>query len=136
MNVGRRITLSLLALAALAVIGGWAVLPDPLSTDLSRVGQGRPAIVLAYENFSPTGGEALTRINAVRGDYDDRVVFALADLGTPQGQAFANRYGLHDALAVVLTADGAVHSRGIVPADPQALRARLDGVLVPGGAEG
>ena len=136
MNVARRITLSVLALAALAVIGGWAFLPDPMSTDLSRVGQGRPSVVLAYENFSPSGGEALTRINAVRGDYEERIVFALADLGTPQGQAFANRYGLHDGLAVVLTADGQVHSRGGVPADPQALRARLDGVLRPGTAGG
>jgi hypothetical protein len=124
----------ILAVVALVFVTGWMLMPTPISTDLSQVGQGRPAVVLAYENFSPSGGEALTRINAVRGDYEDRIVFALADLGTPDGQAFANRYALHDALAVVLTADGAVHSRGAVPADPRALRARLDGVLPTAGS--
>jgi hypothetical protein len=131
MNLAGRRTLIVLAVTAVVALGIWRLLPTPISTDLSQVGQGRPAVVLAYENFSPLGGEALTRLNAVRGEYEDRVVFALADLGTPNGQAFANRYALRDGLAVVLAADGAVHSTGAVPADPQALRARLDGALVP-----
>mgnify|MGYP000538382608 CR=1 FL=1 len=33
----------------------------PMSTDLSTVGQGKPALVLVYENFSPSSGEALDR---------------------------------------------------------------------------
>ncbi|HEY5720622.1 MAG TPA: hypothetical protein VIW02_09595 [Gammaproteobacteria bacterium] len=130
MSSARSRTLIVLGVVALTVLVGWSLMPAPISTDLSQVGQGRPSVVLAYENFSPVGGAALGRINALRGEYGDRVVFALADLGTPQGQAFANRYGLHDGLAVVLATDGTVHSRGAVPAEPQALRARLDGVLV------
>ena len=129
MSKAVRRTLIVLAVAALVVVTGWSIMPTPISTDLSQVGQGRPALVLAYDNFSPSGGEALTRVNALRGEYEDRMVFALADLGAPHGQAFANRHGLRDALAVVLTADGAIHSRGVVPADPRQLRERLDGVL-------
>ncbi|MDX1593758.1 MAG: hypothetical protein R3298_05875 [Gammaproteobacteria bacterium] len=131
MNMARRRILIVLAVAAVVVLGGWLLMPTPISTDLSRVGQDRPSVVLAYENFSPTGGEALARLNAVRGEYEDRIVFALADLGTPQGQAFASRYVLRDGIALVLAADGTVHSRGAVPADPGALRERLDGVLDP-----
>jgi hypothetical protein len=131
MKLAGRRTLIVLAVTAVVALGIWRVLPTPISTDLSQVGQGRPAVVLAYENFSLLGGEALTRLNAIRGEYEDRVVFALADLGTPIGQAFANRYALQDGLAVVLAADGSVHSTGTVPTDPQALRARLDGALVP-----
>jgi hypothetical protein len=130
MNVAGRRILFALSILALLMLGGWLLMPKPISTDLSQVGQGRPAVVLAYENFSPTGGEALARLNNLRGEYEGRMVFALADLGTPQGRAFANRYALHDGLAVILTADGKVHSSGVVPVDPQALRARLDGVLV------
>lgn len=126
----------ILAVVALVVVSGWMIMPTPISTDLSQVGQGRPAMVLAYENFSPSGGEALTRINAVRGEYEDRMVFALADLGTPQGQAFANRHALRDAVAVVLTAEGVVHSKGAIPADPRRLRERLDGVLAATRPEG
>ena len=131
-----RRTLGVLAVAVLVVVVGWIIMPTPISTDLSQVGQGQPALVLGYENFSPSGGEALTRINAVRAEYEDRIVFALADLGTPQGQAFAARYALRDAVAVVLTADGVVHSKGAVPADPRRLRERLDGVLASMRPEG
>lgn len=130
MRIARRRTLIVLAAVALVLAGGWSFMPSPISTDLSRVAQGRPSVVLAYENFSLLGGEALARINAIRGEYEDRIVFALADLGTPQGRAFANRYALHDGLVVVLATDGAVYSTGAVPADRQALRAQLDGVLL------
>ena len=126
---GRR-TLIVLSMVGLMVLGGWLLMPKPISTDLTKVGQGRPSVVLAYENFSPTGGEALTRLNHIRSEYKGRIVFALADLGTPQGRAFANQFALHDGLAVVLTPNGEVHSSGAVPANPQALRTRLDGVLV------
>ena len=52
----------ILAVVALVVVSGWMIMPTPISTDLSQVGQGRPAMVLAYENFSPNGGEDLGHV--------------------------------------------------------------------------
>jgi len=45
-------------LVALVTVGYFLTIGGgkPIGTDLSVIGQGKPAIVLAYENHSPTGG--------------------------------------------------------------------------------
>lgn len=101
----------------------------PLSTDLSLVGQGQPALVLAYENYSPAGSEALERIRGVRAEYEGRLDFLVADLGTPQGRAFAERHGIRDGVAVFLRQDGEPLRVTGIPADQADLRRRLDGKL-------
>jgi len=101
----------------------------PVSMDLSLVGQGKPSLVLAYENFSPTGGAALEQLRKVRGDYELRLVFIVADLGTPQGRQFASRYGLADGQAVLLNGQASPLAAFMIPRDTAALRARLDKAL-------
>jgi len=97
-----------MSLVALVTVGYFITLSGgkPIGTDLSVIGQGKPAFVLAYVNHSPTGGEALNRLRKVRGDYDSRLDFVVADLGTPQGQQFAERHRLLDGQAVFLAGDG------------------------------
>ena len=119
---------SLVALVALGYLLTMGV-GKPISTDLSVIGQGKPVLVLAYENFSPTGGEALNRLRQVRSDYDSRLDFVVADLGTPQGRAFANRYQLVDGQAVFLKQDGQPLLITSIPADEQELRSRLEAKL-------
>jgi hypothetical protein len=102
---------------------------NPMSTDLSVVGQGKPSLVLGFESYSPAGGDALNRLNAVRDDYEDRMVFVVADLGTPQGKAFARRYKLRDGVAIFLAPDGTPGRIDIIPADEQLLRQQLDSKL-------
>jgi hypothetical protein len=76
-------------------------------------------VVLAYENFSPTGGEVLGRLKALRPDYEARLNFIVADLGTPQGRAFGERHGLVDGQAVLLSSEGrAVAVMGPMASDP------------------
>lgn len=106
------------------------VVVKPMSTDLSVVGQGRPALVLAYENFSPSGGEALDRLRQVRSDYESRLDFLVADLGTPEGRAFANRFQLLDGQAVFLKQDGQPLRATSISADERELRNQLDYQLV------
>ena len=98
----------------------------PISADLSLVGKGKPSLVLAYQNYSPVGGEALNNLRKVRESYDDRMLFIVADLGTPQGEAFANRYTLIHGEAVFLLADGTPYSTTTIPSDEQELRRLLD----------
>lgn len=102
------------------------VVVKPMSTDLSVVGQGRPALVLAYENFSPSGGEALDRLRQVRSDYESRLDFLVADLGSPQGRAFANRFQLLDGQAVFLKQNGQPLRVTNISADERELRNQLD----------
>ncbi len=101
----------------------------PMSTDLSVIGQGKPSLVLGVENYSPAGGEALNRLNAVRDDYSDRILFVVSDLGTPQGQAFARQYNLQDGVAIFLSPEGKPLKIATIPADEQALRQQLDSKL-------
>ena len=121
-----------LGIVGVVVVAGVVVLwtaARPISSDLSALGQGRPALVLAYENYSPTGGEALARLDGVRADYEPRMDFRVADLGTPQGRTFAERHGLRDGLAVFLKPDGTPLRVTGIPADEQQLRRRLDAKL-------
>jgi hypothetical protein len=120
-------------LGIVLVLGGVFVAitltPKPMSSDLSQIGQGTPSVVLAYENFSPTGGEALARLKEVRPDYEPQLNFIVADLGTPQGRAFANRYQLRDGQAVLLGPNGQPIALAELAQSEQALRQQLDRVL-------
>ena len=98
----------------------------PVSTDLSVIGQGMPVLVLAYENFSPAGGAALDALRQIRGEYESRLHFVVADLGTPLGRTFASRFGLADGQAVFLKPDGQPLQIIRIPGDGRELRTRLD----------
>ncbi len=99
---------------------------QPLSSDLSSVGQGQPSLVLAYENFNPESGAMLNQLSRIKSDYIDVMGFAVADLGTPEGKAFARKYGIDNGSAVFLSADGQPLRVAFLTSDEQALRQLLD----------
>ena len=118
-----------MVLVVVLVAGVFMVAPlghKPMGTDLAVVGQGRPVLVLGYQNYSPTAGDALDRLSRVRGDYEDSILFVAADLGTPHGQKFAKRFNLGEGLAVLLDPNGGPIAMLDSPADEQALRQKLD----------
>jgi hypothetical protein len=119
---------SLVALVALSYFLVMGV-GKPINTDLSIIGQGKPVLALAYENFSPSGGEALNRLRKVQSDFDSRLDFVVADLGTPQGRAFANLYKLADGQAIFLKKDGQPLVITSIPADENELRGRIESQL-------
>jgi len=53
----------------------------------------------------------------------------VADLGTPQGRVFANRYQLVNGQAVFLKQDGQPLRVTSIPADERELRSRLESDL-------
>jgi hypothetical protein len=76
------------------------------STDLSQIGRGTPALVVARDINFVAGAEVMDLLNTLRPEYGDRVVFLAAHLGHPEGQAFARRHGMRDATVLVFGADG------------------------------
>jgi len=126
--MAKKFAVTIFSLAVLAALGYYLTtgVVKPVSTDLSVVGQGRPVLALAYENFSPTSAEALERLREVRADYESRLQIVVADLGTPQGRSFANRYGVGEGQAVFLDPAGQAVSIARVPGDAQGLRSLLD----------
>jgi hypothetical protein len=131
MTMVKTIVVTTISLMVLVVLGYFLTMGGgkPIGTDLSVIGQGKPVLVLAYENYSPTGGRALNRLRQVRSDFDSRLDFVVADLGTPHGRAFASRHQLFDGQALFLKPNGQPLRVTSIPADEQALRSRLESKL-------
>ena len=126
----KAIAVTAASLAALILVGYILMgAGKPISTDLSVIGQGKPALVLVYENFSIIGGDALNRLRQVSSDYDSRLDFVVAELGTPQGNAFADSYKLVDGQAMFLKQDGQPLGVTSIPADERKLRSLLEAKL-------
>ncbi len=113
----------------LLVVGGLLLATkyffQPIKSDLSVIGQGKPVLVLAYENYSPESGAVLNQLNRIKNDYQS-IVFVVADMGTNQGKAFAQRHKLINGAAIFLDADGKPLKSMMMSSDEQILRRLLD----------
>jgi hypothetical protein len=119
----------------LAIIGGvialvWSQLPrSPYPTDLARIGQGQPALVLAYDIQSMGGMEVMGMMDDLRGEYAERIEFLVAPLGAPQGRAFGQRHDAINGTVVLFTAQGAAVNTVHLPLNTAELRQALEGLL-------
>ena len=85
----------------------WSQLPrGAYPTDLSRIGAGQPALVLAYDISSMGGMEAMRLLDSLRDEYGSRVAFLVADLGVPDGQALAQRHSATSGTVMTFAANG------------------------------
>lgn len=98
------ITLAIVVAAAALI---WSQLPrGAFATDLDRIGQGQPAVVVVRDVNFVTGAEVMDRLNRVRPDYADRIEFLAAHQGRPDGQEFARRHDVRDGAVVLFDARG------------------------------
>ena len=118
----------LITLLIMAGVGSliWSQLPrGAYPTDLSRVGAGKPALVLAHDANFAAGMAVMELMNVIRDDYAGEVEFLVAHLGIPEGQAFAGRYAAGDGSVLLFSATGALvgtlHQPQTVDALSQAL---------------
>jgi hypothetical protein len=87
----------------------WSRLPSgAYPTDLTRIGAGRSALVLALDSNSTRGVAVMDLMNEIRSDYAARVDFVVANLGLPDGQEFARRHAAVDGTVVLFFPDGRV----------------------------
>lgn len=85
----------------------WQALPGgAYPTDLSRVGAGRPVLVLAHDTNYVGGAEVMELMNGIRTDYAGRVDFLVAHLAMADAQAFAARHAASDGTVLFFAADG------------------------------
>lgn len=99
-----------LILAALLGVGWffWNQLPKgSYPTDLSRIGQGQPSLVLTLNGNFMAGVEMMPVLDSLRQDFGDQMLFLVASMGLPEGQAFAQRHQTADGSLVVFDAGGA-----------------------------
>ncbi|MBK1643961.1 hypothetical protein CKO25_04665 [Thiocapsa imhoffii] len=118
------ITLAVLVIAVLILIG---LLPRaPFSTDLSRIGEGTPALVIARDTNFLAGAQVMELIDPLRPDYDEQVIFLAAHLGHPDGQAFARQHELQDGVVIAFDGNGRVLERLPIPQSADDIRAVLE----------
>jgi hypothetical protein len=128
-RTGMSRTVQILIGVAAVVAAGFLVfshLPTAgYDSDIGRVGQGRPAVVLVFENFAPPSVEAMQAFDRVRGDYADRLEFLVADTGTPWGRDFIDRHGAHVGQVLTFRGDGTRVRVGALTGGERELRERL-----------
>jgi hypothetical protein len=121
-----------LLVAGLVAALVWSQLPRvAYSTDLTRIGQGRPAMVLAYDIKSMGGMEVMAMMDALHPAFDDRIDFLVAPLGAPHGQAFGERHGAVNGTVVFFSAAGAAVGTLHFPFEATVLQQALEGMVGP-----
>jgi len=81
-------------------------LPRGFSDDLSRIGKGKPAVVLVRDKNAVQSFDLIEVMNGIRDQYSGQVEFLLTDSNTPEGRAFIADKGGARVTLVVLDANG------------------------------
>ncbi|MGD8641862.1 MAG: hypothetical protein PVG89_14605 [Gammaproteobacteria bacterium] len=100
---------SLIVLVAVGVFIVVAImlLPKGFSSDLSVIGKGTPVVVLAHNKDSVQSLKLMDMLNKVRHEYDDRMMFRVVDINTPEGRAFIDRQQVQLGTLLLFAPDGA-----------------------------
>jgi hypothetical protein len=85
----------------------WSRLPKgSYPTDLSRIGQGQAALVLAMDSSYLAGAEVMHLLHGLRDDFAGSVQFLVASLSLPEGRAFARQHEAGDGTVVLFDGSG------------------------------
>jgi len=98
-----------LIVLGLGLVGGllWSQLPKGgYPTDLSLIGKGRPAVVLAHDANYTAGMEVMEMLHPIRQEHAARIDFLVAHLGMADAQAFAREHGVSDGSVLLFRGDG------------------------------
>jgi hypothetical protein len=128
-NTGIR---TLIIVATTVLIGAvlWLLLPKgSFSNDLTRVGQGKPALVMLREVHVMGGDQVMEQMQLIHAEFQDSVEFLVVHTGQPDGQAFAADHNISDGSLVLFDAQGHVLGRSARPESPDALRQFLTELL-------
>lgn len=81
-------------------------LPRGYSDDLSRIGQGKAAVVLVRDKNAVQSFELMHVLDGIRDKYAGQVEFLLTDFDTPEGRAFITANNAARATLVLFDVHG------------------------------
>jgi len=84
----------------------WVMLPQGYSTDITKIGKGKPAVVIIYDANNAGSDHIMGSFTQVRGEFESQVEFIIVDVNTPGGQDFANTNVVPAASALFLSRQG------------------------------
>ncbi|TFH74858.1 hypothetical protein E3V39_01490 [Gammaproteobacteria bacterium LSUCC0112] len=127
-----RLTRTLAILGSIVLIGAvmWQLLPKgSFSNDLTRVGQGQPALVMLREVHVMGGDLVMEQMLHIHPEFENTVEFLVVHTGHPDGQAFARDHNISDGSLVLFDGNGEVLGRRGRPESPDALRQFIANLL-------
>lgn len=134
-SASSRIVKFLVVLTCLAVVGLilWQLLPKAtFSSDLSQVGQGKPALVMLREIHIMGGERTLAQMESLYPALQDQMTFLLVHTGHPDGVAFAETHNIGDGSLVLFDSNGQALATMGRPDSAEDLRRFISQNLNPG----
>jgi len=93
--------------AAIVILAfSWAMLPQGYSTDTTKIGKGKPAVVIIYDANNAGSDHIMGSMTQVRGEFEGQIEFIIVDVNAPGGQGFANTNAVPAASALFLSGEG------------------------------
>ena len=87
-------------------------LPQGYSRDLTQIGKGKNVVVQVHDHNLVGSIDLMEAMNTIRPEYAETVEFVVADLLTPEGQAFATRHNASAVTLVFFAPDGTPRGGG------------------------
>ena len=88
----------------LAIVGVFVWnLPRGYSSDLSQIGRGKNVVVQVHDHYLVASSQLMENLHRLRGEYEGKVEFVIADLQVAEGKAFAQHYNV-DAVTLLFFA--------------------------------
>src|SRR5690606_22088740 len=85
----------------------WQLLPKAaFSSDLSQLGQGRPALVMLREVGLLGGERVMEHMQTIYPEFEQNMVFLVVHTGNPDGINFSNQHNVRDGGLVLFSAQG------------------------------
>lgn len=120
-----RVAKPLITLACLAIVATvlWQMLPKAaFSSDISQVGQGKPALVMLRDVGVMGGERVLEQMLEIYPEFEQNVLFLVVHTGIPAGVDFAAEHGVTDGQLVLFSGEGNVIGRSDRTGSAEALR--------------
>ena len=84
----------------------WVMLPQGYSTDITKIGKGKPAVIIIYDANNAGSDHLIESFTQVRGEFESQVEFIIVDVNAPGGQDFANTNAVPAPSALFLSREG------------------------------
>ena len=118
----------IILLVCLVAVFAVLLLPKGFSDDLSRIGQGLPAVVLMHDRNSVKSQALMELLNSIRSDYAGRIEFLAIDIDSREGRVFSRRQAVGGAMLLCFDARGTRRALLDQTVDMKSLRSVLDGL--------
>lgn len=121
----------IITVVAILVVLAVMILNSPrgFETDLTKIGSGQPALVLAYDPNLVVTGEQIHELNQVRDEFEPEMHFLLADVGYAEAREFMNKHQLSPGLMLIFSGEGEPLKRLQAPLAAEQLRSEIRATL-------